>query len=235
MLTLLSVYHGAAGRVPSGAAPTVDVLERGTLRRAMAVYTTFFVATRSELEGALPDWRRPLASPVKRTRINPLTKQLQVYDSWEPEEVRSERIPAAKPRVVEMRGDYQTYLKERLPVALRTLPQLPTKGVLSPHVEQLLAVVAGRPEERLLPALFPPGGSATGKTLDGLPSWGVDALAAIGRHAILSIGQRLVANEGWFSDEGWPADACATLLQGLNSLAAQARDAKRGIYLLTEA
>jgi hypothetical protein len=201
----------------------------------MAVYTTFFAAQPSDLAGAFPGWRQPLPSPVKRTRVNPFTKKPQTYDSWEPEDIEPGPARAANPRVVPIRDDYQTYLRERLPAAMRTWPQLPTKGVLSPHVEQLLAVVGGRAEERVVPALFPPGGSASGTTLDVLPAWAIEALASVRSEAVRSLGQQLATAEGWFADESWAREDCAGLIESLNTLALKARDGARRLYLLTEA
>jgi hypothetical protein len=201
----------------------------------MAVYTTFFAAQPSELAGALPGWRQPLPSPVKRTRVNPFTRQPQTYESWEPEHIEPRPTPLANPRVIEMRGDYPTYLRERLPAGMRTWPHFPTKGVLSPHVAQLLALVGGRAEERLVPALFPPGGSASGTTLDVLPAWAIDTLADVQRDAIPSLSKQLATAKGWFADEGWGVEGCAGLLEGLHALAFKARDGVRRLYLLTEA
>jgi hypothetical protein len=178
----------------------------------MAVYTTFFAATVSELEAAFPAWKKPLPKPVKRTTVNPFTKKPHTCDSWEHEEVLGQQVPAAKPRVIAMRGDYQDYLRQRLPARLERLPMLPANGVLSPHVEQILAVVANRAES-LMPALFPPGGStATGKTLDVLPTWGVEALASLDPTALIAIGDKLATSEGWFADEGCAPEDCTRLL-----------------------
>jgi hypothetical protein len=202
----------------------------------MAVYTTFFAATAIELEAAFSGWMKPLSKPVKKTSINPFTKQPVTYDSWEPEEASRPAPPAARPVVVAMRGDYQAYLRNRLPSGLQALPNLAAKGVLSTHVEQLLAVVAKRAEEPLLPALFPPGGSAaTGKTLDVLPGWGVEAIASLRTDALPVQGEALATAEGWFADEGWAAKDCTGLLGELRDLAARAFGERRALYLLTEA
>jgi hypothetical protein len=202
----------------------------------MAVYTTFFAATAIELEAAFGGWMKPLSKPVKRTSINPFTKQPVTYDSWEPEEASAPAPPVARPVVVAMRGDYQTYLRSRLPSGLQALPKLAVKGVLSTHVEQLLALVAKRAEERLLPALFPPGGSAaTGKTLDVLPGWGVEALASLRTDALSPLGEALATAEGWFADEGWTEKDCTGLLGELRDLAVKAVGERRTLYLLTEA
>jgi hypothetical protein len=206
----------------------------------MAVYTTFFAATASELEAAFPGWKKPLPAPVKRTTINPFTRTPQTYDSWEPDEVLIQPSAAPStppaPRVVAMQGDYQSYLRQRLPAGLHGLPLFPAKGVLSPHVEQLLAAVAGRAEEHLKPALFPLGGSrATGKTLDVLPAWGAEALAGLDHTASSGIGDRLATAEGWFADDGWGAADCARLIGDLRDIALKARETRRSVYLLTEA
>jgi hypothetical protein len=202
----------------------------------MAVYTTVLAATASELDSAFPGWRKPLPKPVKKTRINPFTKKPQTYESWEPEDVVSDDLNKPGPGVVQIHGDYQTYLRERLPARLKTLPMLAAKGVLSTHVEQLLAAVAGRAEERLLPAMFPPGGSAaTGKTLDVFPAWGIEALAELVDDALPSIGEQLATAEGWFADEGWTPRDCSSLLGELRRMALNAREGQRSLYLLTEA
>ena len=202
----------------------------------MAVYTTFLAATSEELEAAFPGWFKPLAKPVKRTTINPFTKKPQTYDSREPEDALRPSAPASRPVVVATQGDYQAYLRDRLPPGVHALPKLAAKGVLSTHVEQLLAVVGTRAEEPLLPALFPPGGSqATGKTLDVLPGWGVEALASLSDGALPQIGEQLVKAEGWFADEGWAVKDCTWLLGELRSVALRAREGQRALYLLTEA
>ena len=51
----------------------------------MAVYTTFFLCRPEELPGGFPVWRPPLAAPVRREFRNPLTGQVQVVETREPE------------------------------------------------------------------------------------------------------------------------------------------------------
>ena len=203
----------------------------------MAIYTTFFAATAEELEVAFPGWLKPLAKPVKKTSINPFTKQPVTYDSWEPDEAlhAPAPVPAPRPVVVAIQGDYTAYLHDRLPTGMHALPKLAAKGVLSPHVEQLLAAVAKRPEERLVPALFPPGGSAgNSKTLDALPDWGVAALAGVPDEVLPQLGEQLVQAKGWFADEKWAAKDCIRLLGELRSVALKAREGQRALYLFTE-
>jgi hypothetical protein len=201
----------------------------------MAVYTTFFAATDAELKAAFTGWHIPLSKPVTRTRT--VAKRLVTYDSWEPDEVLSAILPPspANPVLVTGKGDYEAYLHTRLPSAVQALPHLATKGVLSPHVEQLLVVVAGTSEERLRPALFPPGGSATGTTLDVLPDLGVAALAVAGDPALQRAAGAMATSEGWFADDCWPADACADLLRELRRIALGARHRSGAVYLLTQA
>ena len=204
----------------------------------MAVYTTFFAATASELHAAFPGWLEPLRAPVRKTSVNPFTKKPVTYDSWEPEEVFSSQAALSKisaPTVVAIKGDYQAYLQGRLPKGVHALPHLAAKSVLSPHVEQLVAVVASRDKEALRPALFATASMETNATLDRLPTWGVDALANVDDGTISRLGDTLATSEGWFSDEGWKAADCAWLVRELRRVALEARARGGDVYLLTEA
>jgi hypothetical protein len=196
----------------------------------MAVYTTFFAATDAELKAAFTGWLAPLPTPVKRTRMHPVTKKAMTYDSWEPDD--ASKAPASPPNrvLVSGEGDHAGFAHTRLPMGVQALPHLAAKSVLPPHVEQLLGILAGRTEERLRPALFPPGGSATGTTLDVLPDWGVEAVAMASNADLPRFAETMASSDGWFADEGWPADACADLLHGLRRIAVDSRTRHGCLY-----
>src|SRR5262249_26464704 len=150
---------------------------------------------------------------------NPFTKQPVTYDSWEPEEDDAGDAARLPRRVVTaIQGDYGAFLESRLPDRVRTLPHLALKSVLSPHVDELLGLLTKESVERLRPARFIPHGDGSGATLDLLPGAGVLALSRASDADLVEAARRLSA-EGWFSDDGWPVDACEDLFRQLRGLA----------------
>ena len=118
----------------------------------MAIYTTFFLCEPEELPGGFPGWRLPLAKPVRREFRNPLTGQVSVYESREPEwpdEADEQRPP--RYRAVEIAGRYQDYLEGRLPDFVRDHPHWAAKGLTEVELNPLLeaAGVAGSLESAI--------------------------------------------------------------------------------------
>jgi hypothetical protein len=203
---------------------------------AMATYTTFFAATPAELRDALPGWFEALATPVKRTMINPFTNQPREYDSHAPDEAfRSE--PSRPPRKTSVTGtgDYGDYLQSRLPHGIQALPNLPLKGVLRLHAEDLLDVIAvGTEDPALGRGLIPPGGDQGAVSLAALPDWSTSALAKLTESDIARACDALIANvDTWFAQEDWKLDGIARVLRDLRELAKRA--GTRRLWLLTEA
>jgi len=202
----------------------------------MAIYTTVFAATSAELHAAFPGWRTPLASPVRRKGVHPFTKEPITYDSWEPEDdvpaVTSD-VTFPAPSVVVMSGDYSAYLEGRLPAGVARLPHLAAKSVLSPHVDALLAAVAGQAMTALRPGLFPPRSSGSDACLDLWPAESVPLLAGIGEAAKPALRKRIAEAE-WFADEEWALSDVTWLLDGLIRVAKAAAPAGRSLFLLTE-
>jgi hypothetical protein len=200
----------------------------------MAVYTTFFAGNEVDLDEGFLGWRRPLAAPVKRTSVNPFTKQSYTYDDWEPEDDDVGDEPAFPRKLVTaIKGDYAAYLEGRLPDRVRSLQHLAVKSVLSPQVDELLAVLAKEGVDRLHPARFPPRRAESGAMLDVLPDAGVLVLAKSTDGELVDAARQL-STEGLFADDRWPADACADLFRSLRGLAIQATRRTLRMFLLTE-
>ena len=121
----------------------------------MAVFTTLFTARDSELTSFFPGWRKPLASPRKESRKNPLNGNVIGVTTWDPGTAQSEdqavslfdsrdrRILAPAVLPDGDSRDYQQSLEENCPVLLRTVPHVAMKGITHFELQELGAIVIG--------------------------------------------------------------------------------------------
>ena len=122
----------------------------------MAIYTTLFTATDSELSALFGGWRQPLPAPrqyAHQLKFGP--KKEIVVTTWDP----GSRTPlAALPSLSDKHGrnilppimppdgqfaDYQRWLEEICAPLLRTLPHLAIKGITHFELQELGAVLVG--------------------------------------------------------------------------------------------
>lgn len=195
----------------------------------MAIYTTFFVSTATELAAGLSGWKRPRARPVRVEKRNPLTGATYTEESREPDwPAGAAEEPAPTLRVKAIRGKYADYLDGRLRPFVRSCPHWAAKGVTSVEVEPLLDVL-GLPAD-WEPVLYPPPGS--GALLQQLPSGVIAALRTADRDELAARWAEALA-ESELVDDGWTAAAARSILDPLAALA-EATPARRRMYLLTE-
>lgn len=125
----------------------------------MAIYTTLFTATDSELTELFPGWRLPLPAPAPRqeTRKNPFAGQAEdiTIVTWDPgspvprgelpslyEGIDRPLLPPVLPPDGEFL-DYQQWLEDCCPTVLRTLPHVAMKGITHYELQELGAVLVG--------------------------------------------------------------------------------------------
>jgi len=122
----------------------------------MALYTTLFTATDTELADLFGGWRSPLPAPRKEVRQIPFGPQREItVTTWDPEhKMHLDTIPslfetngrALLPPVVPFDGmlaAFQHRLEDACPSLLRTLPHAAIKGITHYELQLLGAVLIG--------------------------------------------------------------------------------------------
>src|SRR5262245_1209607 len=107
----------------------------------MAIYTTFFLCHPNELLPSFPGWKEPLAVPVKRTRMNPFTREQVTVVTREPEwnEVGSSELQVPEFEVVSIEGSYARYLEQRIPRSIQLRPHWCAKNLTSIELAPLIS------------------------------------------------------------------------------------------------
>ncbi len=121
----------------------------------MAIYTTLFSATLSELEERFPNVANPLDAPRIEQRTNPFTREpisVQVFEPefGKPRHQRSLFVEGGsppRPPIVVPDDVYGRYLDSLVPAQLRSLPHVGTKNVSFDEAEDLLELDGTRPEK----------------------------------------------------------------------------------------
>jgi len=125
----------------------------------MAVYSTFFLCEPERLPEGFPGWKLPLAEPVERQIVHPLTRERITIRTREPEWEDYDPNDFQMPEYhgVSIEGDYQTYLEERLPPFVQKQDHWCTKRLTSVELDPLVAVVVDTNEPSLdFPLYSPP-------------------------------------------------------------------------------
>ena len=115
-------------------------------------YTTFFLCQSDQLPGGFPGWKPP---PVKRTVINPFTRQEMEITTDEPEwDADPSGTPMPEFAVANIQGDYATYLENRIPRFVQSQPHWCGKNLTLIELQPLVRAVLQAPDLILRSPLF---------------------------------------------------------------------------------
>jgi hypothetical protein len=207
----------------------------------MEIYTTFFLCEPAALSGGFPDWRPPLAEPVRHEVRDPFTDELMVVESrvpvWPVESEDAGRWLEPAYEVVTVEGSYDDYLEDRLPPFVRNCPHWIAQGLTDIELAPLLELV-DLPVSMEQPIYAPPW---YGEMLQQLPAGFLARLLSLDQQdvarrwaAAMSAPEDADSAPGQVLSDAWTASDALELLQRLIDLAKKA-DAAHQMYLLTEA
>ncbi len=142
----------------------------------MAIYTTLFLCESNQLPIAFPGWKLPLPKAVSQTHINPFTQEEMTVETREPDWDDIDPDDFAKPEVgvVPIEDDYDTYLENRIPQFVRSMPHWCAKNITSVELEPLVAATTGSEKKNLETALY--AHPSVGAGIQELPNEFVDRL-----------------------------------------------------------
>jgi hypothetical protein len=161
----------------------------------VAVYTTLFTATDSELTERFPGWLMPLATPRVRTAQNPFTGEALNITTWLPDvaiaavggpSIRSTTGRPVLVPLVPVETEYERILEENCPVFLRTLPHIAMKGITEVELQGLSDILVSEVKP---PARFVWCSNDEGPVVS-LPSEAVPALAKLAEDEISGVSFR---------------------------------------------
>jgi hypothetical protein len=209
----------------------------------MAVYTTVFVAPAAELPAGFCGWKPPLNEPRQRTFLNPYTQEEVTAVTDEPDwpDDSDEFDDPPHYEVVEIHGDYHTYLDQRIPPFVAARPHWCTKGLTDLELEALLAAITGTSNPFPNALYAPPSlssvllrlpdalivelrGADEGRLLELARTWATAMSQPEHTHSVS--GHRL--------NDGWSVDDALLPLQKLAELVKSQRHGE-SLYLLVEA
>jgi hypothetical protein len=207
----------------------------------MAIYTTFFLCKPAELPSGFPDWRLPLAEPVRREVRDPDTGEVRIVEScvpeWPEEAFEDFEETAQDYRVVVIEGSYEEYLEERLPPFVRSCPHWATKGLMDLELGPLLEAV-GVPASLEHSIYCPPPLAAT---VQQLPAEFIGKLPALDQQKAAEMWAVAMSTPYYTHSvsgnrvrDDWTVGEALEYLQPLAGLARKA-GAGQHMYLLTEA
>jgi hypothetical protein len=112
---------------------------------------TLFVAADPDLDACFPGWRLPLPEPRSVEQVNPFTKELVTFKTWDPgrapgagapRSIRSARRRKSLAPILPPEGDGARWLEEEdTPALLRTLPHFAMWAVSIWPLRELLATL----------------------------------------------------------------------------------------------
>lgn len=124
----------------------------------MAIYSTFFLCSYSELCLTFRGWVPPLEKPVSRVVVNPFTRKKMTIETREPNwdeiEVELSHLSSDHRIVVGISGDYSNYLEERRQACIQGKSHWSSKNLTSVELEPLISSVVD--DEKLEVALYAP-------------------------------------------------------------------------------
>jgi hypothetical protein len=204
---------------------------------SMAIYTTFFLCKPKELRRGFPGWRLPLAKSVRREVRNPLTGEMMVIESREPDwpEDAAARVEREY-RVVAIAGRYEDYLEERLPPFVRDCPHWAAKGLTAVELTPLFKA-AGVEAAMESPIYGPPSAHAF---VQQLPPEFFAKLGSLDQKSVakrwaaaMSTREHTHSVSGVKLNDGWKVKEALEILRPLVALAREGT-AGQQMYLLTE-
>ena len=207
----------------------------------MASYSTFFLCEPSRLEGGFPGWKLPLPIPATRTSINPFTGEEMTITSRTPE-WSDANVVVPEYGVVNIQGDYQAYLEQRIPPFVASLPHWCAKNITSVELTPLVSAVCQRNVEELEIPLYAHPSIAAG--IEQFPADFASKLASVNESGLAAIAKQWAAAmstpefthsvSGVRLQDDWSFDGAFGLLQPIHQLAKRV-DQTESLYLLTEA
>lgn len=210
----------------------------------MAIYTTFFLCEPPELPAAFPAWKLPLPQPVSRTRVDPFTGEEMTVETRAPEweDMDPNNMPMPEMDVVPVKGDYETFLQERIPQFVQSKPHWCAKDLTSVELGPLVTATTGPEERPLETALFAHPFSSAG--IEQFPNGFVAHLQAADESALNAISEKWAAEmstpdythsvSGERIQDDMTVDEALSVVRPLAQLAKKQQDAQT-MYLLTEA
>ena len=208
----------------------------------MASYATFFLCEPARLEGGFPGWKPPLPVPATRTSINPFTGEEMTVTSRVPEWSDADVVAVPEYGVVNIQGDYQTYLEQRIPPFVASLPHWCAKNITSVELAPLVTAVCQRNVEELEIPLYAHPSIAAG--IERFPEDFASKLASAGQSGLEGLAKQWAAAmstpelthsvSGVRLQDDWSIDDAFELLQPIQQLATRAGQAEN-LLLLTEA
>jgi hypothetical protein len=111
----------------------------------------FSYAIPANLQVGFPEWKLPLSGPVSRTILNPFTREEMTFLTRDPEwdELVSDEMETPQWAAVNIEGDYETYLQQRLPPFVQSKPHWCSKGLTEVEIGPLVAAFIGIEEVEL--------------------------------------------------------------------------------------
>ncbi len=210
----------------------------------MAIYTSFFLCEPLELHSAFPGWKLPLTEPIRRTWVNPFTREEMTVETRDPEwdDIDPNDTPMPEIRVVAIEGDYEMYLQNRIPEFVQSKPHWCAKNLTSLELEPLIAAAIDSDEGKLETALY--AHPSLGAGIELLPNNFVLLLKSADASTLNSIAGKWAADMSMpdftHSVSGERIQDNMTLDDALSALRPIAELAKKheknqSMYLLTEA
>jgi len=209
----------------------------------IAIYSTFFNCEPQELLTGFPGWKPPLPQPVIRKRSNPFSGEEILVETREPnwENMEPVDLPIEEVGVVAAEGDYGSYLEQRIPQFVRSVPHWCSKNLTQVELDPLIIEATGLDDSGLETPLFahPSLGVGIGQVPDSCVQW----LKAADESTLVSIAERWAAKMSSeefthsvtgdrVADDWTPGEAIA-LLEPIADLARRITGSQ-GLYLLVE-
>lgn len=194
----------------------------------MAIYSTFFLCDPQDLTSRFQGWKLPLPEPVVRTIKNPFTQEEITVTSQEPdwEDYDPTNIEMPEYKVVEIQGDYQDYLEQRVPQAVQQLPHWCSKNLTMIEMNPLVATICSSPGAGLKAPLFSPPTLSSG--LEEFPAEFSAKLKEMGSSelrvtaanwaAIMSTPEHTHSVAGTRLNDGWAVEEALGILQPISEL-----------------
>lgn len=209
----------------------------------MAIYSTIFLCDPQELLSKFPSWKTPLPEPVIRKIKHPFTQEEITINTREPEWDDNDPATLELPeyKAMEIQGDYQDYLEQRIPPTIRSLSHWSSKNLTMVELNPLVAITCNSPEATLESALFAPPPLPTGieRFPEGFPgilkAKGDSELRAIaeGWAATMSTPEHTHSVSGDRIHEDWTVEGAFGILQPIFDLAKQ-QTGGQAMYMLYE-
>lgn len=209
----------------------------------MAVYATFFICEPQRLAAGFPGWKLPLSEPVARNILHPFTGEPMTISTREPQRDEDEPDIEEMPeyQIVSIEGDYQTYLEQRIPSFVQTLPHWCAKSLTRVEMSPLAALAMNQDDVEMEPPLYAHPSVNAG--IDQFPIGFPQRLQVADQDMLQSLAKRWAAHmstsdythsvDGDRVSDDWSVDEARGLLEEIVALSRRATS-DHAMYLLNE-